>query len=106
MSSSMRFSSSTWALVLGASSGFGGATALELARHGMNIFGVHFDRAASMPAVERLLGDIRSTGVKAAFFNINASDEARRNETLDAMKKDLSPDANSTLRTIMHSLAF
>ena len=36
-----------WALILGASSGFGEATALELARAGMNIFGVHLDRRES-----------------------------------------------------------
>ena len=34
----------SWALILGASSGFGEAAALELAEQGMNIFGVHLDR--------------------------------------------------------------
>ena len=32
-----------WAVILGASSGFGGATAVELARNGFDIFGVHLD---------------------------------------------------------------
>ena len=32
-----------WALILGASSGFGGASAVELAKNGYNIFGVHLD---------------------------------------------------------------
>ncbi len=43
-----------WALVLGASSGFGGAASLELARAGYSIFGVHLDRKSTMPNVERL----------------------------------------------------
>ena len=30
-----------WALILGASSGFGGATAVELASAGYNIIGIH-----------------------------------------------------------------
>jgi len=33
----------SWALILGASSGFGEAAALELSKQGMNIFGVHLD---------------------------------------------------------------
>jgi enoyl-[acyl-carrier protein] reductase III len=33
-----------WALILGASSGFGEATAIEPARAGVNIFDVHLDR--------------------------------------------------------------
>ena len=37
-----------WALILGASSGFGEATSLALARAGMNIFGVHLDRKATL----------------------------------------------------------
>ena len=41
-----------WALILGASSGFGGATALEFSRQGVHIAGVHLDRRATLPAVE------------------------------------------------------
>ena len=33
-----------WALILGASSGFGAATSRALARAGLDIFGVHLDR--------------------------------------------------------------
>ena len=42
-----------WALILGASSGFGGASAVELAKNGYNIFGVHLDRQATMPSVQQ-----------------------------------------------------
>ncbi|MBI1806280.1 MAG: SDR family oxidoreductase [Ignavibacteria bacterium] len=106
MSSSTEFSKSTWALILGASSGFGAATALELARRGMNIIGVHFDRAVTMPNVERLMSDIKSTGSKTLFFNINASDAAKRAETIDAVKKEFAPVPDSTIRVLLHSLAF
>ena len=44
-----------WALILGASSGFGAATALELAKEGMNICGVHLDRKSTMDQVESLI---------------------------------------------------
>lgn len=106
MGTTFRFDSNWWALILGASSGFGGATAVELARRGMNIIGVHFDRSATMPNVERIVNEITSAGAKALFFNINASDAGKRNETLDIVKKEFSSNQNATIRVLMHSLAF
>ncbi|TAK60116.1 MAG: SDR family oxidoreductase [Bacteroidetes bacterium] len=100
------FTEHQWALILGASSGFGGATAIELARRGMNIFGIHFDRVATMPNVERVLNEIKSTGVKVTFFNVNASDQERRNETLDTIKEQFATDPEATIRVLLHSLAF
>ena len=44
-----------WALILGASSGFGAATALELSRAGMHIVGGHLDRRATLANVEELV---------------------------------------------------
>jgi hypothetical protein len=40
-----------WAVILGASSGFGAATCRELASRGINIYGVHLDRRATMNSV-------------------------------------------------------
>lgn len=57
-----------WALILGASSGFGEATALKLANDGYNILGVHLDRQATMPNVERIINEIKSSGVEVKFL--------------------------------------
>jgi NAD(P)-dependent dehydrogenase (short-subunit alcohol dehydrogenase family) len=94
-----------WALILGASSGFGEATALELARAGMNIFGVHLDRRDKLPHVEEIQNQIRALGHEAEFFNCNASDDEMRMDTMEKIQKRLA-DPPGTLRVLMHSLAW
>jgi enoyl-[acyl-carrier protein] reductase III len=101
-----RFSKDYWGLILGASSGFGAGTALELARRGMNIFGVHFDRAATMPKVEQLKKEIASFGSRVVFFNVNASDPEKRAETISAIHTEFASHHNATIRVLFHSLAF
>ncbi|MCL5034554.1 MAG: SDR family oxidoreductase [Bacteroidetes bacterium] len=95
-----------WALILGASSGFGGATSIELAKTGFNIFGVHLDRAATMPQVNEIIGKVKANGANAVFMNINAADEKAREKALDEMKGLLSQDKGSSIKVVMHSLAF
>jgi len=96
-----------WALILGASSGFGGAVALELAKHGYNIFGVHLDRQITMPDVNNLIKQIENTKQNAVFFNINAADSIKRNEVLDEIKERLSNSHDrGIIKVLLHSLAF
>jgi enoyl-[acyl-carrier protein] reductase III len=96
-----------WALILGASSGFGEAAALALARGGRNIFGVHLDRRATLPNVERITGEIDTAGVRAEFFNVNAADAGKRAETIAAMSRLLSEEGNpGSVDVVLHSLAF
>lgn len=97
----------SWAVILGASSGFGEAAGLALAPFGINIFGVHLDRRATMPNVERIIAQIEAAGQRAVFFNTNAADAVRRQETLDKMKAvlDAEPDSKG-VRVLLHSLAF
>ena len=92
-----------WALILGASSGFGEAAALAFAKAGMNIAGVHLDRRATMPNVERIQAEIKALGRESAFFNVNAADEKNRNDVLDALKEKAQ---GQRVRVLMHSLAF
>lgn len=97
----------TWALILGASSGFGEAAALELAGHGMNIFGVHLDRRSALPHVEEIKEQIKAKGREAVFFNINAADGEKRSQTLDEIEQVLDEHGSpGTVRVLMHSLAF
>ena len=93
-----------WALILGASSGFGEATALKLANDGFNILGVHLDRQATMLNVERIINEIKSSGVEAKFYNVNAADEFKRNEIITEIKSLL--NGRPLVKVIMHSLAF
>lgn len=94
-------------LILGASSGFGEATALALARQGMDIFGVHLDRKGSLANVERIIGEIKGLGREAIFFNVNAADAEKRQEVLDQLEKALADRGEpGSVRVLLHSLAF
>lgn len=96
-----------WALVLGASSGFGAATSLALARAGLNIFGVHLDRKSTLPNAERLAADIKTLGREAHLYNINAADEEKRAEVTGEMERILRErDELGQVRVMLHSLAF
>lgn len=95
-----------WALILGASSGFGAATACALARAGMNIFGVHLDTGATLPRAKAVIADIEATGHKAVFFNTNAADGDRRNRTLDDIQEYMNGESVDGVHFVLHSLAF
>jgi NAD(P)-dependent dehydrogenase (short-subunit alcohol dehydrogenase family) len=93
-----------WALILGASSGFGEAASLKLARDGYNIIGIHLDRQATMPNVERIIKEINSYGRQAKFYNANAADAVKREEILDELKIEFAGE--TVIKILMHSLAF
>lgn len=98
---------SGWALVLGASSGFGEATSQALARAGLNIFGVHLDRKATLPNVERIVAGIRGHGRETHFYNVNAADAEKRGEVVAEMERILGEHREpGRLRVLLHSLAF
>ena len=97
------FGDQDWALILGASSGFGEATALESAAQGMNICGVHLDRRGTLPHVQEITEAIQKNGRKPLFFNINAADEENRRQVVATLKSQI---GDGFVRVFMHSLAF
>jgi len=99
-----------WALVLGASSGFGEATALALAGAGYRIVGVHLDFRAALARVEELKERIESAGSEALYLNVNAADDGKRawaigqiGARFDERRRS---GADPYLRVVVHSLAF
>src|SRR5438128_1797321 len=92
-----------WALILGASSGFGAATARELGRRGMGILGVHLDRKATLPLAEAVVADVEGAGSPVHLFNVNAADDERRGHVCARAVELL---GGRPLSVFMHSLAF
>lgn len=99
----MNDSAGRWAVILGASSGFGEAAALEFAASGWDIFGVHLDRKAGLEHVEEIRAEIVSHGRTAHFFNANAADHDKRRELVAEMTRLAE---GRPVGVLLHSLAF
>ena len=91
-----------WAVILGASSGFGAAACRELASHGINICGIHLDRKATMNSVNTLIEELKNQNVDVYFKNMNAADAEKRRAVID----DLTSFDEVNVKVFMHSLAF
>lgn len=91
-----------WALILGASSGFGAATAKKLAAEGINIFGVHLDRRSAHNEIQNLINELKKNNVNVVFQNMNATDDEKISEVI----KKLLSFKNIRIKIFLHSLAF
>ena len=90
-----------WALILGASSGFGAATSRVLAHRGMNIVGIHLDSKATLPKAHAVKADVEAAGREAMFINMNATNADKRAKTIERMS-----EAGIKVKVMLHSLAF
>ncbi|MGH9430077.1 MAG: SDR family oxidoreductase [Terriglobia bacterium] len=96
-----------WALIVGSSSGFGEAACRELAREGLDIFGIHFDRRSALSHVAEVVGAIKSEGRDVVFFNVNAADADKREAALDQMEEHWkAAGGEHFIKVFMHSIAF
>ena len=99
-----------WALILGASSGMGEATAKTLAAAGYNICGIHLDFRAALAHVAEVKAAIADAGAEALYINMNAADDEKRAAALDALEarfaESRAAGREPYVRVVMHSLAF
>jgi enoyl-[acyl-carrier protein] reductase III len=99
-----------WALILGASSGMGEATALTLAAAGYRIAGIHLDFRAALAHVEEVKAGIEAAGSEALFINMNAADDEKRAAALATLRerfdRSRAEGRDPYVRVVMHSLAF
>jgi enoyl-[acyl-carrier protein] reductase III len=92
-----------WALVLGASSGFGSAVSRAMAARGLNVCGVHLDRRSTIALANETREACQAHGVEALFFNANAADPEKIASMADELAARCAP---GRLRLLFHSLAF
>jgi len=95
---------SDWVLILGCSTGHGGATAKRLAKDGYGIIGFHFDRGDVKKEAESLKQKISSiNNGKVHFWNINAAAV----ETMDEyIPKIAEITGGYPVKLLLHSIAF
>jgi enoyl-[acyl-carrier protein] reductase III len=91
-----------WALVLGASSGFGLASVRELARLGFNIVAVHRDRRSVQPTVDSAFAAVREFGVNLKSLNLDALSVDGQKSVLDLIEQEV---GKGRIRTLLHSIA-
>jgi enoyl-[acyl-carrier protein] reductase III len=99
-----------WALVLGASSGFGAAAARAWAGAGFGIVGVHLDMRSTKAAAEAVRDEIAALGVPVVFHNVNAADDGKREAVVAAISELFDERRAAGERpmvgAMLHSLAF
>jgi enoyl-[acyl-carrier protein] reductase III len=95
---------SEWVLILGCSTGHGGATAKRLAQDGYGILGFHLDRAEVKKQANDLKAEIASiNGGRVHFWNKNAASEETMDEYIPEIKKII---GDKPLKLLLHSIAF
>lgn len=104
MKSTLSFSQNNWALILGASSGFGLATAKKLAANGMSICAVHRDRRGSMDRIEKDFDEIRAFGNGLLTLNLDALSVEGIQSVTGLLREKMG--ASGRVSVLLHSVAY
>ena len=95
---------SKWALILGASTGHGGATAISLAEKGYGILGFHFDRGETKKEAEKTISKVSElNGGMCHYWNTNAASEETMEKYIPEIKEIV---GGGHLKLLLHSIAF
>ena len=95
---------SNWVLILGASTGHGGATAVRLAKDGYGIIGFHFDRGEMKAEAEQTITKVGELNDgRCHYWNTNAAAEKTMDKFIPEIKKITE---GKSLKLLLHSIAF
>ncbi|MAR36661.1 MAG: 3-oxoacyl-ACP reductase [Candidatus Marinimicrobia bacterium] len=93
-----------WVLILGCSTGHGGATAKRLAKDGYGIIGFHLDRGEVKKEAELLKEEIsKINDGKVFFWNINAASVDVMDEYIPKISEITK---GQSIKLLLHSIAF
>lgn len=102
MDKSIKQFSGCWAIILGGSSGFGFATTVKLARHGMNVAVLYREIATADKTVKQNFASIAAeNGVNILPFNINALDDEARKTFI----ANFVADKKYQVKLLLHAIA-
>lgn len=95
-------SKNRWAVILGASSGMGLATAQKLSQEGFHLVLVHRDRKAAAAEAEKEFDKMRSQGTEVLSFNSDALNQDKIAEIVASIKIHI---GTRSISLMLHSIA-
>lgn len=93
----------SWALIIGGSSGLGLATARVLAQQGLHLCIIHRDRRSRQTALDQEWETLRAEGIEVKAYNIDALRADKRMMICEELSTALGDEGH--LRVLVHSLA-
>jgi enoyl-[acyl-carrier protein] reductase I len=95
---------SEWAIILGASSGLGLATAHKLAQHGMNLILCYRARKIVLAEIQKEFKTIKqANNIELLYFNMDVTRPEKRDQIIAEINTSFG--AKDRIKTLIHSIA-